>query len=379
MKYILVSLFFLLGVNVHAQFRKYSNEFLNIGAGARAMAMGGAQVASTADGTATFWNPAGLTQIKDHPLLTAQHAEYFSGIGKYDFVSLVKPATNKKIALGVSLIRFAVDDIPNTLFLVNPADGSINYGNVTSFSNADYAAIVSLAKEIKRSEKRTLSIGGNAKIIYRSVGSFATALGFGLDVGIQSRGKKGGFGIVAKDATSTFNSWSFKFTDQEKEVLYATDNAIPLKSSEITLPRLNIGGYCDLKLGKKLILKAEASVDVTFDGKRNTVVSSDPVSIDPHLGLELAVNKTFYLRGGITNFQQGLSDGDTLNQKRVWLFQPSAGVGFKLKDVVIDYAFANLANQSNPLYTHIITLSLLLRKTTKKPIKASNTTIRTKK
>ena len=379
MKYILVSLFFLLGVNVHAQFRKYSNEFLNIGAGARAMAMGGAQVASTADGTATFWNPAGLTQIKDHPLLTAQHAEYFSGIGKYDFVSLVKPSTNKKIALGVSLIRFAVDDIPNTLFLVNPADGSINYGNVTSFSNADYAAIVSLAKEIKRSEKRTLSIGGNAKIIYRSVGSFATALGFGLDVGIQSRGKKGGFGIVAKDATSTFNSWSFKFTDQEKEVLYATDNAIPLKSSEITLPRLNIGGYRDLKLGKKLILKAEASVDVTFDGKRNTVVSSDPVSIDPHLGLELAVNKTFYLRGGITNFQQGLSDGDTLNQKRVWLFQPSAGVGFKLKDVVIDYAFANLANQSNPLYTHIITLSLLLRKTTKKPIKASNTTIRTKK
>ena len=33
------------------QFRKYSNEFLNIGAGARGLAMGGAQVASVNDGT----------------------------------------------------------------------------------------------------------------------------------------------------------------------------------------------------------------------------------------------------------------------------------------------------------------------------------------
>ena len=43
-----------------AQFRKYSNEFLNIGAGARGLAMGSAQVASVNDGTAGYWNPAGL-------------------------------------------------------------------------------------------------------------------------------------------------------------------------------------------------------------------------------------------------------------------------------------------------------------------------------
>ena len=49
------------------QFRKYSNEFLNIGAGARGLAMGSAQVASVADGTAGYWNPAGLVGVKDHP------------------------------------------------------------------------------------------------------------------------------------------------------------------------------------------------------------------------------------------------------------------------------------------------------------------------
>ena len=67
-----------------SQFRKYSNEFLNIGAGARGLAMGGAQVASAKDATAGYWNPAGLTGIKDQGSIGLMHAEYFSGIAKYD-------------------------------------------------------------------------------------------------------------------------------------------------------------------------------------------------------------------------------------------------------------------------------------------------------
>jgi len=38
-------------------------------------------------------------------------------------------------------------------------------------------------------------------------------------------------------------------------------------------------------------------------------------------------------REGINNFQKGLSDGDTLNQKKVWIYQPSAGAGFKISNV----------------------------------------------
>ena len=41
----------ILSLSCFAQFRKYSNEFLNIGAGARGLAMGSAQVASVED-----WN-----------------------------------------------------------------------------------------------------------------------------------------------------------------------------------------------------------------------------------------------------------------------------------------------------------------------------------
>ena len=344
-----------------AQFRKYSNEFLNIGAGARGMGMGAAQASSASDGTAGYWNPAGLTGVEDNPTISLMHASYFDNIGKYDYGSFAIPVSGNKRTLGLSILRFAVDDIPNTLFLVQP-DGSINYGNITTFSSADYAFLFSFAQKIKDDDDLKMSFGANAKIIYRKVGHFATAWGFGFDAGFKMQKNRWSFGVVAKDITTTFNAWSFKFTEKEKEVLYLTKNDIPVKSTELTSPRLTIGNSYNFRLGSSVSLLAEADLDFTFDGKRNTVISGDPVSVDPHLGLEASIKDVFFVRAGIYNFQKALADGDTLNQKRVWIYQPSLGAGFKIKNVQIDYAFSNLANQSNPLYTHIFSLRFDLAK-----------------
>jgi hypothetical protein len=343
--------------NTSAQFRKYSNEFLNIGAGARGLAMGSSQVASVQDGTAGYWNPAGLTGVKDNPSVNLMHAEYFAGIGKYDYASIAIPLANNKRTLAITGLRFAVDDIMNTLFLVEP-DGSINYNNIQAFSSADYAFLLSFAQNLKRSVNRNIDFGLNAKVIHRNVGSFAKAWGFGLDAGLQIHTDKWKFGFAGRDITTTFNTWSFSFTDKEKEALYLTNNEIPVKSTELTAPRLVIGVARDFYFTKKLSLLAEANFDVTFDGRRNTVVSANPVSVDPKLGVELNINKILYVRGGINNFQKALADGDTLNQKRVWIYQPSAGVGFQIQNVRIDYAFTNLANQSNPLFTHVFSLQV---------------------
>src|SRR5215470_3726271 len=100
-------------IGVSAQFRKYSNEFLIIGAGARGLAMGGAQVASAEDGNAGYWNPAGLVNVIEYPSISLMHAEYFAGIGKYDYLSSAIPIGNSYRTLGFSLLRFGVDDIPN--------------------------------------------------------------------------------------------------------------------------------------------------------------------------------------------------------------------------------------------------------------------------
>ncbi len=362
---------FLAAMPGKAQFRKYSNEFLNIGAGARGMAMGGAQVASTEDGNAGYWNPAGLVYVYEHPAISLMHAEYFAGIGKYDYLNGAFPLNDRYKTLGVSLLRFGVDDIPNTLYLVEP-DGSINYNNIQSFSSADYAFILSYSQLFKDEDKKQLSWGANTKIIHRKVGSFAQAWGFGFDVGFMYKTPTWRLGISARDITTTFNAWSFSFDDRAKEVLYLTNNDIPVKSTELTAPRLVVGGAYNFAFGDKFHLLAEANFDVTFDGKRNTVISTDAFSIDPKMGLEANINEVLYLRAGITNFQQALADGDTLNQKKVWIYQPSLGVGFKIGNVAIDYAFSNLANQSNPLYSHIFSLRLnLLPKSAQSPKKGS--------
>ena len=359
-----ILLLFLLPSFGYSQFRKYSNEFLNIGAGARGLGMGAAQAASVTDGTAGYWNPAALVGVQNFPSINLMHASYFDNIGKYGYASVSLPVDNNKRVIGLSVLRFAVDDIPNTLFLVEP-DGSINYGNITTFSSADYAFLFSFAQKIKDDHDLKMSFGANAKVIYRKVGHFANAWGFGIDAGFKMQKKRWSLGVVAKDITTTFNAWSFHFNEKEKEVLYLTENDIPVKSTELTAPRLTVGNSYNFKLGPTVNLLAEADFDFTFDGRRNTVISSNAINVDPHAGLEASIKNIFFIRAGISNFQKALADGDTTNQKRVWIFQPSLGAGFKIKNISIDYAFTNLANQSNPLYTHIFSIKFDLGKTEK--------------
>jgi hypothetical protein len=347
-------------LSAYCQFTAYSNEFLNIGAGARGLAMASAQVATVSDATAGYWNPAALANIRD-PQLSLMHAEYYAGIGKYDFAALALPLKDGKRTLGLTLLRFAVDDIPNTIFLVQP-DGSVNFSNITTFSSQDMAFIVSLAQQSKMWGDKKVNFGVNAKIIYRTAGDFATAWGFGFDAATQVEGKNWKLGIVAKDITTTFNAWSFSLDEAIREVFYETQNQIPGKSIELTAPQLLIGGSYNFKLSKKLNLMVEGDLDVTFDGKRNEVVSTNPVSIDPRLGLELSFKDIFFVRAGVNNFQQVLDDRDTLNNRKIWIYQPSVGAGFKVGDVQIDYAFVNLANQSYPLYTHVFSLRVDLRR-----------------
>jgi len=102
---ILIAVSLFTSAALQAQIRIYSNEFLNIGAGARGLSMGGAQVASTQDATSGYWNPAGLTGVKNDPSLSLMHAEYFAGIGKYDFGSLAIPVANNKRTIGLSVLR----------------------------------------------------------------------------------------------------------------------------------------------------------------------------------------------------------------------------------------------------------------------------------
>ena len=109
---------------------------------------------------------------------------------------------------------------------------------------------------------------------------------------------------MAKDVSTTFNAWSFSFTDQEKEVLYLTNNDIPVKSTEMTAPRLVLGSAYTANFNDNLALTAELNMEFSFDGRRNVLLSSSAVNIDPRMGIELGFKELLFGRVGIYNFQQ---------------------------------------------------------------------------
>lgn len=134
--------------------RKYSNDFLTIGTGARAFAMSGAITSLVDDATAGYWNPAALTKINDNIQATFMHAAYFGGIANYDYGSIAFGGPKKKTGFALSFVRMGVDGILNTINLIE--NGEINYSRVSSFSAVDFALIESMGQKIQIKGQRHL-------------------------------------------------------------------------------------------------------------------------------------------------------------------------------------------------------------------------------
>ncbi len=326
---------------------KYSNEFLAIGVGGRALGMGNSVVASVDDINSVYWNPAGLTKLEKQMEIGAMHSEYFAGVAKFDFIGASYKIDDKSAA-GISMIRFGVDDIPNTLDLVD-SDGNIRYDRISSFSVADYAFLFSYSRILPI---EGLSVGGNIKLIRRNAGDFANAWGFGFDIAVMYNTGNWKFGATLRDVTSTFNAWNF---NQEllQDVFEATGNEIPENGLELTLPRLLLGAGYKYNFVGKFSLYSEIGINTTTDGMRNTLIKTDFISIDPSLGIEVDYNNLVFARAGINNFQQ-IPEFDGTND---FSWQPNIGLGIKHFGFRLDYALTDIGNQSIALYSHIFSLS----------------------
>ena len=346
--------FSLLSLFAISQNRKYSNEFLNIGVGARALGMGNANVASVEGVQSGYWNPAGLLKQKNDLELGLMHAEYFAGIAKYDYLGASKRIDSNSVA-GISIIRFGVDNIPNTLDLVD-ANGNIDYNRVTKFNTVDFAALLSYARKIP--QLKGLEIGGNVKIIRRKIGEFGGSWGFGLDAGAKYNYKGWKLAAMARDVTGTFNAWSFNLTQKQIATLAQTGNKIPSSSLEITVPQVILGAAKSYSFWKnKMSVLGELDLINTFDGQRNTVINSKHWNLEPAFGVELGYKNFIFLRGGIGNIQKQLNDRATLY---VTTAQPNFGVGVKYKIFTLDYALTDIGDRSTALYSNIFSLKIEL-------------------
>jgi len=282
---------------------KYAAEFLKVGAGARALGMGGAFVALADDASAVYWNPAGIASI-DKIEVEAMHAEQFGNLINYDFVATAFPISNpgaRKASVGAAIIRLAVDDIPYTKDLAwedygidqtpdthdfgegdgkwNPGERIIlDEGKIIWKSNADMALFLSYASRLSD----RLSLGGTFKLVRQEIMD-NSSLGAGIDLGaIYSLDGSTSFGLVVSDVTTTQLVWD-------------------TGHHEFVAPAMRLGAQHTRKIGPlEGVGTIAGEMEIGFENRSSSNISlADAVTIDFKAGFEYWLKRAVAIRAGI--------------------------------------------------------------------------------
>ncbi len=284
---------------------KYGGEDLSVGVGGRALGLGGAYSALAGDVTAGYWNPAGLTQL-GYPQLALMHEQRFGGLVNFDFGAFALPlgATS---TLGLSVIRFGVDDIHNTTNAWVDANhdgivqsGEIDESKITSYNAAQWAFYLSYAG----TASPAIAYGANLKILRRTLATTA-ATGIGFDLAVRYRATDAlTLGANLQDVTTTLVAWN--------------DG-----TNEFITPTLKLGSaYRFSLLGGDL--SPAFDVDLRFENRRTASNAHlGAVSFDFHEGLEYAYQRTAAIRVGYSE-----------------LATVTVGAGLHISKLDIDYAYA---------------------------------------
>jgi len=343
---------------------KYAGEFLKVPIGARAVGMGGAFTAVADDATAIWWNPAGMIYLPYREVLP-QHQEKFGKLVNHDFLGFVLPLpgpSGKQSALGVGLIRLAVDDILTTprpgqlqfgqyqdygtdgIPLTYDADGTENDGrwepgerilSIDSYlaSSSEMALLLSYA----RHDGPHWVFGGSVKFVHQSLpdtlfGEKATSFGAGLDAALLYMPMDAAtIGVTVHDLTTTFLSWG---------------NG----ARELVRPTVDTGVSFNFYPAERHALTWATDIGWTFENRRfDSQVRLGEVTLEFRTGLEYWYKNTFALRAGA-------------NAKDL-----TFGAGVRYKHLGVDYAaqlsrfFAadepDFPNDTNLDTTHLVSAS----------------------
>lgn len=338
---------------------KYGADFLAGGVDARALGMGGAYVGLADEVSAGYWNPAGLSALS-YPEISYMHVERFAGAVSFDYGGGALPVTAQS-TVGVSVFRSGVNDIVNTLAAWNPDRGQPlpNYeSRISRFSAADWALFVSYSRQVN--EK--FAVGVNFKGIHRSIGDFADARGYSMDVSARYRTGPYRFGVVVQDLTTMLQSWSVNpeafevnctnpIDDEpfeaclDDEGSLITDNAaryeavfeqrIPQGGTALVLPVARLGSGAVWPVGDGHELTVGLDMDVAVDGQRALAPNIGDVSFHPRLGAAFRYAGVVELRGGVHRLQVGDPIGVDVT--------PSVGAGLDLEQLSVDFSFGDFA------------------------------------
>jgi len=294
-------LFLLLAFVVPIYATKYAGEPFSLGFGGRALGLGASYTAVGEDASTVFWNPAGLSNLRKMNFLF-MHGSYFAGVEKQEFLVFSIPdAMGYEKPIAFSLYLLSVGSNKETE--LEPGDTIPEDGNLkvvdTSGMKA-YRLTVSSSKGLLGGY-----IGATLKFIGEDL-SVVSAWGVGLDLGYLYRRGPIGLGLLVRDVFSTPLFWDSGKREAINPSIRAGISYHFRKSFLFSLDGLFFTE------GRK----AEAPIELGF------------LSLEPHLGAEVAITKFLSLRGGFDagNFTFGVGlDVDFLSLDYAFLAHSELG------------------------------------------------------
>lgn len=309
--------------------------FLKIGLGARAMGMGGAFVSVADDGTAPYWNPAGMGLEANMEKRQAAFMGAFVGQDEFDrshtYVSLLYPKPPipwlRNATLGLSLISVGVKDIPHTA-----DDGSGGLLRLGSFNDSQWALGLSYGRSMFLSQGKSMFyVGGGARYIRQTMVGFGSGTGWGVDFGII-----GDVNVI--------------FRKQDEAVLRIFHN---LKMGVVFHKNFDLkwaGGHADddpvsgvLGLSFEPIKSTRWQDIIALDFHR-TEAQPIWISVGNEFGLKNLGQNSIFLRAGINKFYLQGAGGELTRGELSLDREITYGVGLKIGQlqalkIVADFGF----------------------------------------
>jgi hypothetical protein len=297
--------------------------FLEIGVGARALAMGGAYTAIANDASALYWNPAGIVWLAN-PQIHVTHNNWFLD-SKHDYISAVVPLPSLNSAVGLSFNTLGFDEQP-VRTVENPE------GTGEFYDARDLALGLSFATALTD----RFSFGLTAKYIeeriwHESGGAFAAD--FGIFYNTQVEGLKLGFSISNFGTTLQLTGRDLdNVVDPDASVQNFDRVPVSYKTQATPLPLLfRVGASYQKSLGSFGSLVA--AVDLNHPSNATESIN---------LGLEYGFADMFFFRGGYQNlFEKNSVAGLSLGGGFDWYSQDQS------YGVRIDYAWSDWGILSN--------------------------------
>jgi len=277
----------------------------SVGAGSRAIALGGAFSAIGDDPSALYYNPAGL-RLNRYAAVLVNHAQLFSGFSDagYDVLALVYPTISAG-SIGLAIMSVGTGDIRGF------DEFSRETGDLTY---RESQAVLGYAFDLPWRYIGDVTAGSSVKVLNQRVGDFSDT-GIGLDIGLIYKSKyirRLVIGCSLQDIIGAETKLVSATDKVDRTIMVGAGYTVPFKNGSALSLALQMNApqrdKKEFRFGAEYMLKQLLSVRVGFDSdkitaglgvawrgfsvdygyfSRDDAGSSHPISLSARLGVSI--------------------------------------------------------------------------------------------